>query len=137
MEARRHGKERAMGAWSDEELAAVGGAEELEIASVRPDGTLRPYVIIWAARVGNGLYVRSAYGADNGWFRRAKRSGTGRIRAGGVQRDVTFAPAEPAVHPALDAEYRSKYRAHADDIVATVVGDDKADLTLRLLPRDA
>ena len=77
--------------WTNEELTRIGDAEELRIASLRGDGTLRPFVTIWVVRVDDNLYVRSAYGADNPWFRRAKASGSGRIRAGGIERDVTFA----------------------------------------------
>src|SRR5689334_7809130 len=75
-------------AWTDEDLWHIGGAEELQVSSARPDGSLRPYVTIWVVRAGDDLYIRSAYGATNGWYRRARASGTGRIRAGGVERDV-------------------------------------------------
>ncbi|MFN2107909.1 MAG: DUF2255 family protein [Candidatus Promineifilaceae bacterium] len=37
----------------------MGNAEELRIASLRSDGTLRKPVIIWVVRVGDDLYVRS------------------------------------------------------------------------------
>ena len=84
-----------MNTWTDEELDRVGTAEELQLASVRGDGTLRPYVTMWVVRAGGDLYVRSAHGPDNPWYRRAKASGTGRIRAGGLERDVTFADADP------------------------------------------
>jgi hypothetical protein len=57
--------------WNASELAAVGAAEELQIASYRTDGSLRPYVTIWVVRAGDELYVRSAYGVDNPWYRRA------------------------------------------------------------------
>jgi hypothetical protein len=80
-----------MTAWTDEELERIGEAQELQLASERPDGTLRPYVTMWVVRVDDDLYVRSAYGANNPWFRRANESGVGRIRSGGVERDVTFA----------------------------------------------
>jgi hypothetical protein len=98
-----------MTAWTDEELGRIGEAQELQLASERPDGTLRPYVTMWVVRVDDELYVRSAYGANNPWFRRAKASGVGRIRAGGVERDVTFAEPAPDVHPDIDATYRGKY----------------------------
>jgi hypothetical protein len=39
-----------MSAWSADELARIGRAEELELASRRPDGTLRPYATIWTVR---------------------------------------------------------------------------------------
>ena len=67
--------------WTDDELRRVGAATELQIATRRDDGSLRPYVTIWTIRASGRLYVRSAYGADNPWFRRATASGSGRIRA--------------------------------------------------------
>jgi hypothetical protein len=120
--------------WSDDELRAIGAADELQISSRRADGTLRPYVTIWVVRDGDELYVRSAYGAGNGWFRRARAAGAGRIRAGGVERDVTFTDADPATGPALDRAYHAKYDRYGPAIVGTVVGDAVASLTLRLTP---
>jgi hypothetical protein len=101
-----------MTAWTEEELGRIGEAQELQLASERPDGTLRPYVTMWVVRVDDELYVRSAHGANNPWFRRAKASGVGRIRAGGVERDVTFAEPAPDVHPDIDATYRGKYERY-------------------------
>ncbi|WP_418606369.1 DUF2255 family protein [Georgenia sp. SUBG003] len=49
---------------------------------------------IWHVRSGDAVYIRSAHGPDNGWFRRAMAAGTG-IRSGGVERDVTFELADP------------------------------------------
>ncbi len=74
-----------MSDWTEDELSRIGGAEELRIASMRPDGTQRPYVIIWVVRAGDDIFVRSAYGADNPWFRRAVASGD-RAREGGWSR---------------------------------------------------
>jgi hypothetical protein len=121
-------------AWTDDELTAIGQAQELQIASLRPGGTLRPYVTIWAVRVGDGIYVRSAYGSTNPWFVRAQRSGAGRIKAGGVQRDVTFAVANPGVHADIDAAYHTKYDQYGPAIVGSVVGDQAAAVTIRLIP---
>ena len=124
-----------MTTWSADELRRVGQAEELRIASARPDGTMRQYVTIWVVRVGDDLYVRSAYGSTNPWFRRAKASGVGRVRAGGLERDVTFAEPARDVHAAVDAAYHAKYDRHGPAIVGTVVGPDAAEVTIRLLPR--
>jgi hypothetical protein len=33
--------------WTNEELTTIGDAEELRIASLRRDGTVRPFVTIW------------------------------------------------------------------------------------------
>ena len=80
-----------MTTWPRDQLERIGAAEELRLASRRPDGSLRPYVTMWVVRAGSDLYVRSAYGPDNPWYRRATASGAGRIRAGGIERDVSFA----------------------------------------------
>lgn len=124
-----------MTAWSSHELTGIGQAEELQVASTRLDDTLRSYVTIWVVRVGNDLYVRSAYGSSNPWFRRAQASGHGRIRAGGIERDVTFAEAAPGVHAAIDVAYHAKYDRHGSAIVGSVVGPQVHAVTFRLLPR--
>jgi len=126
--------------WTDDELRRVGAATELQIATRRDDGSLRPYVTIWTVRAGDHLYVRSAYGADNPWFRRATASGSGRIRAGAIERDVTFTPAselDAATQAAVDAAYHAKYDRYGPQIVGTVTGARAAPVTLRLVPQDA
>ncbi|MET0434014.1 MAG: DUF2255 family protein [Cellulomonas sp.] len=123
-----------MSAWTADELDRVGRAEELRLASSRPDGTLRPAVTIWVVRVGDDLVVRSAYGPGNGWFRRALAAGRGRVSAGGVTRDVRFVTADPAAHDAVDAAYRAKYDRFGPRIVGSVVGPQVVDVTLRLVP---
>ena len=123
--------------WTEDELRRIGDADELKVASYRRDGSLRPYVIIWVVQVGDDVVVRSAYGPDNGWFRRAKASGRGRIRAGGVERDVEFADAAPDAHTAIDAAYHAKYDRYGPRIVGTVVGPDVIETTFRLIPGDA
>ena len=45
--------------WTSDELDKIGGAEELQITSLRRDGTLRGPVTIWVVRLGNDLYSRS------------------------------------------------------------------------------
>ena len=51
-----------MSTWTNDELDRIGGADELEIASLRRDGTLRNPVTIWVVRHGNDLYIRSVNG---------------------------------------------------------------------------
>ena len=124
-----------MAAWTADELAKIGKATELQIASRRSDGSLRPYVTIWVVRSGDDRYVRSAYGHDNGWFQRALSSGAGRIRAGGVERDVTFEEPGAAADAALHAAYHEKYDRYGPSMVGTVVSPEAARSTLRLVPR--
>ncbi|MET4638907.1 DUF2255 family protein [Mycetocola sp. 2940] len=122
-------------AWTSDELSRVGGAEELLIASRRKDGTLRPYVRIWVVRAGNDIYVRSAYGSDNPWFVRAKASGTGRVRAGGVEKDVVFTDAAASAQRDIDAAYHAKYDRYGPRIVGSVVGASAMETTLKLEPQ--
>lgn len=124
-----------MSTWTSDELARIGGAEELKIASRRKDGTLRRFVTIWVVRVGDDIYVRSAYGPQNPWFVRARASGTGRIRAGGVEMDVVFTDAAASAHADIDAAYHAKYDRYGPRIVATVVGQRVVDLTIKLEPQ--
>ncbi len=124
-----------MTTWPQDELTRIGRTDELQISSRRPDGDLRPYVTIWVVRSGDDLYVRSAYGPDNGWFRRAKASGLGRIRARGVERDVAFEVPGPEVDADLRAAYQAKYNRHGPAIVGAVVSSRAARSTLRLVPR--
>lgn len=121
--------------WSADELRRIGTAEELGVASRRRDGTMRSFVTIWGVRLGDDIYIRSAYGPNNPWYRRALASGEGRIRAGGVERDVNFAEVDSAVHDAIDAAYHAKYDRHGPRIVGTVVGDQVHELTIRVVPK--
>jgi hypothetical protein len=123
--------------WTDEELREVGGATELQVASRRPDGTLRPYVTIWGVRSGPEIYIRSAYGPQNGWFRRAVEAGAGRVRAGGTERDVSFErlDAGSPVQGDIDAAYHAKYDSYGPKIVGSVVGPAAATVTLQVVPR--
>ncbi|MFL5683397.1 MAG: DUF2255 family protein, partial [Chloroflexota bacterium] len=131
----RRGSEREpMSSWTAHELDRIEGADEIELASVRADGTLRGFVTIWAVRVGDDVYVRSAYGYDNPWFQRALTSGRGRIRAAGVERDVRFEVPEPDVADDVTAAYHAKYDGHGARIVATVVSPEAVRSTLRVLP---
>ena len=121
--------------WPRDELERIGDAKELQLASRRPDGSLRPYVTMWVVRAGDGLYVRSAYGPGNPWYRRATASGTGRIRAAGIERDVSFAQAPAEVQGDIDAAYHAKYDSYGPRIVGSVTGPGAHRVTIRLVPR--
>lgn len=123
-----------MSDWNDGDLQRIGDATELQVSSRRGDGTLRRFVTIWGVRAGDALYVRSAHGADNPWFRRAKVSGRGVVRADGVERDIRFEPADGDAHDVIDAAYHAKYDRYGPRIVGAVVGPKAALVTLRLVP---
>ena len=121
--------------WAPEELRRIGAAVEIGLASRRPDGSLRPFVTMWVVRAGGDLYVRSAYGPDNPWYRRATASGAGRIRAGGIERDVSFAQAASEAQGDIDAAYHAKYDRYGPRIVGSVVGPSAHRVTVRLVPQ--
>ena len=79
-----------MTSWTKDELNKIGSAEELRIAALRADGTLRKPVIIWVVSLGDDLYVRSVNGRSSAWFRGVQAVHAGHIQAGGLDKDVTF-----------------------------------------------
>jgi hypothetical protein len=124
-----------MPTWIKEDLAKVGDAGELRIATQRPAGSLRPYVTNRLVRVRDDISARSAGGPDNPWFRRALASGAGRIRAGAVEQDVAFEAPAPQVAASITAAYHAKYDRYGPRIVGTVVSPEAVASTLRLVRR--
>jgi hypothetical protein len=124
-----------MTAWTSDELTRIGTATELEITSTRRDGTLRKPRTIWVVRVGDDLFVRSMYGRAGGWFPATQERHQGHIQAGGVDKDVSFADADPDLNDAVDAAYRDKYRRYGERIIGGVVNPEARAATIQLIPR--
>jgi hypothetical protein len=124
-----------MTAWTSDELTAIGAADELEIAPLRADGTLRKPVTIWVVRHGDDLYVCSYNGRSGAWFRAALARREGQIRAGGIEKDVAFVEeSDPGINDQLDAAYRAKYRRSASYVPPMISLEARAT-TLKLVPR--
>jgi hypothetical protein len=123
-----------MTGWTGDELAKIGSAQELEIASARRDGSLRNPRTIWVVRVGDDLYVRSMNGRAGGWFPGTQVRHEGQIRAGGVDKDVTFADAEPDLNDQIDAAYREKYRRYGPSVIGSVLNPEAQAATIKLVP---
>src|SRR5574337_934552 len=120
--------------WTSDELNKIGRAEELEIASLRREGTLRNPVTIWVVRLGDDLYVRSVYGRTSAWFRGTQARHEGHIRAGGVDKDVTFVEESALdINDQIDAAYRTKYRGYAASIISTIVSPEARSATIKLV----
>jgi hypothetical protein len=125
-----------MTTWTSDELTKIGTAEELKIASIRRDGTLRNLVTIWVVRLGDNLYVRSVNGRTSAWFRGTQVLHEGHIWAGGVDKDVTFVEeTTPDLNDQIDSAYRTKYRRYAESIVSTIVSPAARSATIKLVPR--
>lgn len=126
-----------MSEWTSDELTKIGTAEELKIASMRRDGTLRKPVTIWVVRVGDRLYVRSIKGRTGPWFRGTQSRREGHIRAGGVEKNVSFVDADEDASEEIDAAYRAKYDRYPARVLNTVLTPAARSATIRLVPRTA
>ena len=123
-----------MTAWISEELKKIGAAEELQITSLRKDGSLRSMRIIWVVRVGNDLYVRSVNGRISDWFRSVQTCHEGQIRAGGVIKDVTFVEvADANINEQIDAAYAEKYHHYAS-IIPSINSPTASAASIKLVP---
>jgi hypothetical protein len=123
-----------MSGWNSDELDRIGGAEELELASVRGDDTRRRLVPMWVVRVGDDVYVRSVKGRTGWWFHRAQDRHEAYIEAGGVEKDVELVETDE-LSDEIDTAYRAKYRRYAANILNSVLTPDARAATLKLVPR--
>jgi hypothetical protein len=125
-----------MSTWTTDELKKIGSAEELRIASLRTDGTLRKPRIIWVVRLGDDLYVRSVNGRTSTWFKGVQTRYEGHIRAGGVDKDVTFVEESNSdINNQIDAAYAAKYRRYAASIITQINGSEARAATIKLIRR--
>jgi hypothetical protein len=121
--------------WTSDELSTIGAVEEIELAPLRSDGTLRKGVTIWIVRHGDNLYVRAWRGRGGAWFRAAQARHAGHIRARGIEKDVTFVEeTDSGINDQIDATYRTKYRRYAS-YVPPMIGPEARATTLKLVPR--
>jgi hypothetical protein len=122
-----------MSTWTGDELASVEAAQELRVVTMRPDGTPRKAIPVWVVRVGDDLFVRSAYGPGSAWYRAATARREGRISADGVDRNVAFEDADHDLDDQVDAAYRDKYGSYAS-IVDSMITPEIRATTIRLVP---
>jgi hypothetical protein len=123
-----------MAAWTSDELSKIGAAEELQISSVRCDGTLRNPVTIWVVREGHDLYVRSVNGRTSSWFRGAQDCHEAHIQAAGLDKDVSLVETDD-MNGEIDAAYRTKYHRYAASIINAIVSPKARVALLNLVPR--
>jgi hypothetical protein len=67
--------------WHTADLDRFGAADEVDIATVGPDGMLRRWVPIWIVRLGDDLYIRSYRGPAGAWYRHLSATGHGYVAA--------------------------------------------------------
>jgi hypothetical protein len=121
-------------AWTSDELSRIAKADELQIASLRPDGSPRRPRTIWAVRHGDDIYVRSLNGPDSAWYRGVQQLHQGHIAAGGVEADVNFVPAAHDIDDEIDEAYRAKFD-HFQTGLNRIVRPEARSTTVKIVPR--
>jgi hypothetical protein len=124
-----------MTAWPSDELEKIATADELQLASARPDGRLRKPVTIWVVRLGDEIYVRSVNGRNSHWFRGVEDRHEGHIHAGGVDKDVRFVDAGDDLNDEIETAYRTKYGHYDASVVDPLFTPGAKAATLELVPR--
>lgn len=124
------------GSWTAEQLKQLGDTEEMRIATVRRDGSLRPPVVVWMVRVGDEVYTRSVNGPNAAWFRGTRVRQDGHVDAGAVHADVTFVDVDVDndAQAAIDTAYRAKYHRYTNP-VERITSPLARSSTLKIVPR--
>src|SRR5947209_19700822 len=91
--------ERALKAWSREELRRIAEADDLHVSPFREHGlTYGTPTWIWSVAVDDALYVRAYNGHNSRWYQAAGRQKAGRITAAGMTKEVTFEPVDGPIN---------------------------------------
>jgi len=121
--------------WTRDELDRIDAALELTLASSRGDGTHRRPVTMWVVRRGEDIYVRSVNGRESSWFRGAQTCHEARIRAGGIEKDVSIVETDEYAHE-IDAAYQTKYGRRYPTVVPSIIAPQARAATLELIARE-
>lgn len=95
---------------TEEEIAQIAQKDDFHIAPYREDGvSYGTPTWIWSVMVDNKLYVRAYYGTDSRWYQAAIRQKTGKIKAAGMVKEVSFEAVSGSINERVDKAYREKY----------------------------
>jgi hypothetical protein len=124
-----------MTSWTSDELTKIDAADELQLATLRDDGTLRKPVTTWVARAGDNLYIRAVNGPTGKWFRHAQERYQGHVAVGSISKDVHFQEVDDDVKDDIDTAYRSKYHSRSDaSHIGLILTPQARAATLKLVP---
>jgi hypothetical protein len=125
-----------MKTWTSTELDKIEKADELDLSSLRQDGAYRNPVTMWVVRVGERLYVRSVKGRGGPWFRGTQTRHEGRIRSGGVEKNVMFVDeTDPKMNELIDEAYREKYHRYPKEYVNACMTVQARAASVKLKPK--
>lgn len=122
---------QAINAWDTADANAIAGAEEVQVVTRRPDGTLRRPITIWIGVDAARVFIWSTNGRTADWFRGA--TATGEIIAAGRTHEICFNETDPADPAAVDAAHRVEYGRYRS-IVDHLVEPGRRAATLKLTP---
>ena len=123
-----------MSNWTNAELATMATADDLHISPFREDGaTYGTPTWIWSVVVDGALYVRAYNGKNSRWYKAAMAQKSGRVRVGGIEKEVVFEPVEGIINEAIDAAYRAKYAR--SPYLAPMIGNRAGSATVKIKPR--
>jgi hypothetical protein len=124
------------GGWSADELRQLGDAVELQLATVRRDGSQRKAFRVWVVRAGDQVFVRAVGGRESPWFRGARSRHEGHVSVPGLTADVGLLEWDGSADEveAVDEAYRQKYGKYAS-LVGSTVTDLARTATLEVVPR--
>lgn len=111
----------------------LAGTDQLDITTVRPDGSPRAWVPIWFVILDGHVFVRSYRGTDGAWYRHATAAGNADVRAAAGTYRVRVEPVGENAELAerIDQTYRTKYARYPSYLPPMLTGQAKAT-TLRL-----
>ena len=119
--------------WPADELGTIAETDDLHVSPFREDGvTYGTPTWIWSVVVDDGLYVRGYNGQQSRWYQAAIRQRVGRIRAGGVTKDVVFEPVDGSINDRIDEAYRAKYAG--SPYLTPMIGARARSATVRVRP---
>jgi len=120
--------------WTEDELNKIGSATEVQLCSLRSDGTYRNPVTIWIVRMGSNLYIRAVSGVNGKWYKHTIEENEGRITASGKEKDVYFEEYKGDQIP-IDEVYKSKYESFGYSIIETTLTTQAKAATLKVSPK--
>ncbi|HJB09211.1 MAG TPA: DUF2255 family protein [Candidatus Brachybacterium merdavium] len=123
-----------MSTWTPEQLDAIRATDDFHISPYRADGTTPGTPTwIWSVVVDGDVYVRAYNGTASRWHQSAMTQHAGRIRAGGIETEVTFTPVDGAIQDRIDAAYEEKYAQHP--YLPPMVSERTRAATVRVDPK--
>ena len=122
-----------MTAWSRAELRTMADTAQMHVSPLRADGvSYATPTLIWGVVVGDAVYVRGYNGQRSRWYQAAKRRKAGRLAAGGLTKEVSFAPVDGPFNDRVDDAYRTKYRN--SPYLAAMISARTRSATVRVTP---